>query len=423
MEPTLQFLNVFETIVTFEIFSQYFNLNKRYRSWFRIIFYVIDYIILDVFAFNTRYYEIYLLIFFAECLLYGLIFSSDSFKEIIAISLIMVLLTSIIRTGIVLVFSLIKYNDLSIWATITSNYYRLLQWITRLIVLILFYLITRVKKKFYSEISNKELNVILIVISGILLIYMPLELFMFYNLTSAALIYAFILFSLLISGGIIFIYYLIFYNREVKDTAIKLTVLQYETKKNLEIKEMYNRTVTLKHNLKHVLNNAIVLAKNNENEKLISELEQYNEQVNSIKPLKIPSSPLIEYLLNRYREIANEKKIDFTCVINSDCQFAADDNDISILLGNALENAIENCSGEKFITVEIKQNKERIIVRITNSTALVKSDTSNLASSKLYGEHGYGISSMKDIVKRNQGKIIFESNDNQFSCRIAMKHK
>ena len=102
------------------------------------------------------------------------------------------------------------------------------------------------------------------------------------------------------------------------------------------------------------------------------------------------------------------------------------EQDLTTILGNALDNAIEACKQmkqeDKWIDIFIGNHYNRTTIKIVNSYEIepiknkgkfisIKSDNSQL--------HGHGISSMKAITEKNGGIMKIEYMNNAFSIIMS----
>ena len=101
------------------------------------------------------------------------------------------------------------------------------------------------------------------------------------------------------------------------------------------------------------------------------------------------------------------------------------DVDLAIILGNALDNAVE--AVEK---IEYKGMVEALIV-LRNNLLIIKIknpvkeyvDTNNLSSTKPDNNvHGFGIISIKQLTNKYDGEVLFTCKDNIFTTSIVMKN-
>ncbi len=106
--------------------------------------------------------------------------------------------------------------------------------------------------------------------------------------------------------------------------------------------------------------------------------------------------------------------------------------DLSILLGNALDNAIEACMGVKpdnipFIELSSAKRKGMLLIHISNSfdgridmTAGEKFPASRKADPQ---KHGMGMENMERIADRYYGGISFEANGSVFDLHIMIQDR
>ena len=98
--------------------------------------------------------------------------------------------------------------------------------------------------------------------------------------------------------------------------------------------------------------------------------------------------------------------------------------DLAILLGNALDNAIE-------ATEKIRETEKRIVelyiylksnqlVMIIENNVTQNVDVDHLQTEKT-GNHGYGVVNMKSVVNKYAGSLSFFCEDKVFKTVIALK--
>ena len=101
--------------------------------------------------------------------------------------------------------------------------------------------------------------------------------------------------------------------------------------------------------------------------------------------------------------------------------------DLSIIVGNALDNAIEASqrltnSQEKKVTVQIKVHNDNIVIIIKNNV-VANVDTNNLHTTKREkGRHGFGIASIKQLVEKYEGDVVFTCENLIFETRIMLRN-
>lgn len=99
--------------------------------------------------------------------------------------------------------------------------------------------------------------------------------------------------------------------------------------------------------------------------------------------------------------------------------------DIAVILGNALDNAIEAVryipdNKSKIISLFISLKNDTVFITVKNATHEVI-DTNNLSTKKTDSEyHGFGILSMKQIATKYSGEVLFKFEDHIFTTSIFL---
>ena len=196
------------------------------------------------------------------------------------------------------------------------------------------------------------------------------------------------------------------------------------------LKTQYENSNILIHDIKrHLLS-----IKELSNEKDFESINKYIDSLYEdyqIKYLKKYSdNKLINAIINRYVSACKDKEIDFYCDIR-DIDFSCiSNNDITSLLDNILENALEatqNADNKK-IELTVKQtNTNYIVINIWNYCA----SAPNLKDGKLQTTksnkfiHGYGIKSIERIAKQYNGNVShnFDPENMKFTLAVVLKIK
>lgn len=146
-------------------------------------------------------------------------------------------------------------------------------------------------------------------------------------------------------------------------------------------------------------------------------------EINTILNIDIP---IIAALLNFKLSMAKERKIELYIAINLPKDIKIDSVDLSILLGNALDNSIEACEnisdGNKFIRIKMYIEKIHLIIKITNSTNKAKQEITNEHKTTQSDKenHGFGLENINYIVNKYDGLIQIEEKENLFILNIAL---
>ncbi|RGM21658.1 MULTISPECIES: sensor histidine kinase [Eubacteriales] len=249
--------------------------------------------------------------------------------------------------------------------------------------------------------------------------------------------YAYILFVvgtilLMYSNIVVFLVHESVLQTQAENTSLKLQKQKSEidTEYYSILQNQYENSNILIHDIKrHLLS-----IKELSNEKDFEGINKYIDNLYEnyqIKYLRIYSdNKLINAIINRYMNTCKDKTIDFYCDIRDiDFSFMSD-NDITSLLDNLLENAIEatqNANNKKIELTVKPINTNYIVINAWNYC----SSAPNLKDGKLQTTksnkfiHGYGIKSIERIAKQYDGNVShsFNPDEMKFTLSVVLKIK
>lgn len=132
-------------------------------------------------------------------------------------------------------------------------------------------------------------------------------------------------------------------------------------------------------------------------------------------------------LVNSKKQSVEEKNIEISAEYYGLQKISILPTDLAILLGNALDNAIEACeciqdSNLKTIDLSITLKNDNIVIIIKNPTS-ENIPTTDLSTNKKDSRlHGYGIISMKQIAAKYNGEVFFSCEDKIFTISIILNN-
>lgn len=218
------------------------------------------------------------------------------------------------------------------------------------------------------------------------------------------------LFSLCISGvvlvmGIVLEVYEQKKMRELVDE--KDLALKYQSEKEALLKESYEELRTLKHDLKHVLTSQI------DTDAISASLDQ------AFVPIETGYSYL-DTIVNANYIRAIRLNIKFDTYIERIEKININENDLTILLTNILDNAIRHTEGKKEILFEIYKKNGFLMIVCTNSMQHQILDKSGNIKINHSSKNGYGVKSINKIVKKYDGSIKYSQSEDALTCSIAI---
>lgn len=189
----------------------------------------------------------------------------------------------------------------------------------------------------------------------------------------------------------------------------------------LETMERYSEVRTLKHDMKHYLTIAAELISSGKTEEAKSYIESVlNEKIAPAGTVVNTGSAVVDAVINNKILLCSEKGIAVKCVI--DTQFeSSNDVDISILLSNLLDNAINGCNlSAPHIELVISKVKSMTYIAVKNSIAesVLLNNPDFKTDKKDKSAHGFGIKSIKQIAHKYDGSIEFKEENGMFIAEV-----
>lgn len=240
------------------------------------------------------------------------------------------------------------------------------------------------------------------------------------------------IFSILSILGILMtnsLVYVLYVNMQ-KDHAKQLeySILQQafksQEKSVEETKILYQSVRSIRHDLKQHFQVALTMLHSGKINEAVDYMEKYNDTVlDGISNKVFCDNDVVNYIINSKSKICSDRHIKiYIYIANEIPEFS--DLDLCVLLGNALDNAIEGVSGEgnNEIYLELRNVDNFFMISVKNTIInSVLEDNPNLMSTKNEKEvHGLGILSMKEVVQKYNGSIEFYESDNKFCCDMLL---
>lgn len=148
----------------------------------------------------------------------------------------------------------------------------------------------------------------------------------------------------------------------------------------------------------------------------------YNDVTNS-KEAFYCANPCLSAILNAKFEKACKVNVNINSYISIPSTINIDIIDLCIIIGNALDNAIEACektdkNQRKYIIIKISYTEEYISVFIENCLSSIKHNKKN---DQLL--HGYGQINIKSLCEKYKGHAYFEKEQTCYKTYIMIKNE
>lgn len=174
----------------------------------------------------------------------------------------------------------------------------------------------------------------------------------------------------------------------------------------------------MRHDAKHYITAIVNLARTSDEEKLHQFCNELFQQYQPYEELPYTGNASADGILYRYMTLAKRHQIRFQ-MTGTFCNTDISDLDLCVLLGNALDNALNACQtipDQRFITVTVQQDHNTTTILVRNSfDGKIQEKGHTLLSRKRTNMPGIGIHSMRSICEKYSGALSYRYDDTTFS--------
>lgn len=183
-----------------------------------------------------------------------------------------------------------------------------------------------------------------------------------------------------------------------------------------QIKEKVDMMNKLNHDMK---NHKIVIQKMINNLDDNSNINNYiNELFGDDISYISTDNNAINYIINEKIKNSQKYNIDFKCIIQGNLKESISTTDLTIVIGNLLDNAIEATlkTNDRHIQIKIIKDDYKLVISVSNTyNGTILEKKGNIISTKKdKNKHGYGISNIKLICNKYHGSSYIEYSSNMF---------
>lgn len=182
----------------------------------------------------------------------------------------------------------------------------------------------------------------------------------------------------------------------------------------------------IRHDVRHFVGVIRRLSEENRYEELRKFLSEYVEKADPA-PLPVFCENIVANSILGYYFLRFKKRgIVFRCTCQIPAQLPISDSDLCIVLGNALENAMEACGKQgvhqpPYVAAEARSMTGQLLIKITNTyNGTVNQCDDSFLSTKNGASHGLGLRNIKKIVNATGGMLKIEYNAETFTVMVAI---
>lgn len=192
-----------------------------------------------------------------------------------------------------------------------------------------------------------------------------------------------------------------------------------------EIEVMYRKM----RGWRHDYHNHIQVLKANlslgQQEQALYYLDRLDEDLSSVDTYLRTGNVMVDAILNSKLSLIQEKNIsvDATAIVPQDINISG--IDLSILIGNLLDNAMEGCmripeKKDRFIRIYVDIVKKQLYISVTNSMKGKGKKAGGRFVSDKQGTHGFGLIRIDSIVSKYHGYLNRQTENGVFATEVML---
>ena len=211
-----------------------------------------------------------------------------------------------------------------------------------------------------------------------------------------------------------------------KKTFLKIVELQTEQSKTHldEVRSIHKEMRGYKHDFHNHLQTLKGYIEAGESERALKYIEELDYGVMNMDTLLKTGNVSVDVILSAKIAKAKSKGINVTVKANLLDNLNITDVELSIVIGNLLDNAIEACTAstdkEPFIRVYLVMKSNMLYFSMLNSSGDKLKKDGSLFNSKKGGFHGFGLRRAESIIEKHGGWIKYNSEDGAFSSEFLV---
>ena len=212
--------------------------------------------------------------------------------------------------------------------------------------------------------------------------------------------------------------------REAEQRSRILEMQREQYKREIEAqKRSANALSLLRHDMRHFCTTISAYIDSGECDKVKEYISDIISYVDRTATHKFCKNEIVNMILSSYENVMEENRIDFQPSICIPEHLPVSDVDLTSILSNALENAINAVlpleTENRHITLHLRTDDGKLLISLKNTFAEKPVLTDGIPHSSKEG-HGYGTQSIRYVTEKLNGNCQFSVKDGWFILRIVL---
>ena len=203
--------------------------------------------------------------------------------------------------------------------------------------------------------------------------------------------------------------------------------MEYQTEQSQkhlsEVRSIHKEMRAYKHDFHHHLQTLKGQLEAGETDRALAYIEELDDSLMNVDTLLKTGNVSLDAILSAKIAQAKTENIAVTIKANVPDVLTISDVELSIIIGNLLDNAIEACrtvTEERFIRIFISMKGNMLYFSMLNSAGTKKTKIGSLFTTHKDGVHGFGLRRAEAILEDHGGWVKYNSEDGAFTSEFLV---
>lgn len=205
-----------------------------------------------------------------------------------------------------------------------------------------------------------------------------------------------------------------------------LSVQMQQAVREIDAMRRAGETMRLyRHDMRHHLQYLLSCMENGKLDQAAEHIHQLDAELEAGKVKVYCKNEIVNLIFSAFSERACQAGVSMEVQADIPQTIAVSENDLCVLISNALENALQSCVRQKEVGKSVRievtayQQEGKLFLQIVNSCDDSVRFVNGLPVTKQPG-HGFGVQSICAITEKYQGMCTFTAKEEQFYLRVLL---